>query len=350
MTALLEKIADGRHRLTAGEAAVLFCETDLHGLTAAANAVNRRKNGEVATFIIDTNFNYTNICIADCPFCAFYRHKEALDSYTLTTAQIDAKIEEAMAYGATQVLLQGGHHPNLKLDWYLELISHIRKKYPINLHAFSPPELFHIAKINKIPLRDMLVQMKEAGLGSIPGGGAEILNDRVRNKIADGKCTADEWIGVCRTAHELGLKSSATMMFGHVETLDERIEHLERLRRLQDETHGFIHFVPWTFKPGNTELGGHEIGAHEYLKMVALARLYLDNFDHIGASWLTQGSKVAQIALTCGADDLGNTLFEENVINSTGQAHRTTVAEMKRITAELGLALKQRDSFFGYVS
>jgi cyclic dehypoxanthinyl futalosine synthase len=246
--------------------------------------------------------------------------------------------------------MQGGHHPSLDLDWYLDTLSHIKSKFPqINIHAFSPSEFIHFQKLFNLPMEDLLKQFKEAGLGSIPGGGGEILVDRVRNRIAPLKATSDEWMGVMDAAHRIGLNSSATMMFGHVETLDDRIEHLERVRSQQEATGGFTAFIAWTFQSENTKLKAETVGAHEYLRMQALSRIYLDNVENIQSSWVTQGLEVGQVALTYGANDLGSIMIEENVVSQAGTTFQMTVADMHRLIRDLGFEPRQRDNWYRLV-
>ena len=288
---ILDKAISGR-RLDADEGLALLESHNLAALGRAADAVTRRLHPEpLRTYNIDRNINYTNVCVSGCRFCAFSRKIGDADAYVIRPDELHRKIEETIALGGNQILLQGGMHPELKIDWYEKLLRDIRQRFPrLNVHGFSPPEIDHIATVSGLSIREVLVRLKEAGLGTLPGGGAEILVDRVRREVSPCKASADRWLEVCRTWHSLGGRGSATMMFGHVETLAERIEHLERLRRLQDETHGFTAFICWTFQPGNTALGDlPKVGAFEYLKTLAVSRLYLDNFPNLQASWVTQG-------------------------------------------------------------
>src|ERR1051325_4577656 len=303
---------------------------------------------EIVTYIIDRNINYTNVCNVYCKFCAFYRTEKDADHYVLSREQLDQKLDELSAAGGVQILMQGGHHPKLSFDWYLDLLRHIREKYPhINIHAFSPPELQHFAELFGMPLREVISQFKEAGLGSIPGGGGEILVDRVRNRIAPLKCNSDAWLEVMQTAHELGLKSSATMMFGHVETIEDRIEHLQRLRDQQDQSGGFTAFICWTFQPENTVLKvERKTGVVEYLRTQALARIFLDNFENIQSSWVTQGPDIGQVALKYGANDFGSVMMEENVVSSAGTTFRLDAAKIENLIRRAGYEPRQRNNTY----
>jgi cyclic dehypoxanthinyl futalosine synthase len=303
---LLDKAVAGE-RLTPEEGLELTKCNDLAVLGAAANAVTNRLHPEpFRTYNIDRNINYTNVCTAVCDFCAFYRSPKHEEGYVLERAELLKKIEETVALGGDQILLQGGLHPKFKLDWYEEMLTDIKSHFPdLNVHGFSPPEIFHFTKVNNCSLEEVLSRLKAAGLGSLPGGGAEILVDRVRSEITRGKVMTDDWLDVMRVWHKLGGRSSATMMFGHVETMAERIEHLERLRELQDETGGFTAFICWTFQPDNTDMADvTPAGSFEYLKMQAIARLYLDNIANIQSSWVTQGLKIGQMSLVYGANEV----------------------------------------------
>jgi cyclic dehypoxanthinyl futalosine synthase len=313
---------------------------------AKAEAFQGRGN-EIITYIVDRNINYTNVCNVYCKFCAFYRTERDSDHYVLSHAEIDQKIDELVSIGGIQILMQGGHHPKLGIEYYLELLNHIREKYPqINIHAFSPPEFNHFAEVFGMPLREIIQKFKEAGLGSIPGGGGEILVDRVRNRISPLKCNSDQWLEVMRIAHELGLNSSATMMFGHVETVQDRIEHLERLRVVQDQTGGFTAFICWTFQPENVVLKATPVGSAEYLRMQALARIYLDNIENIQSSWVTQGPKIGQIALRFGANDFGSVMMEENVVSKAGTSFRITRSEIEDLITEAGFEPRTRNNWY----
>ncbi len=351
--ALRGRVLDGA-RITGGEALALY-QAPLHELGALADAVRQRKKahayggrgGEIVTYLIDRNINYTNVCNVYCKFCAFYRTEKDADHYVLTPEEIGAKIAELAAIGGTQILLQGGHHPKLGIDYYLAMLHSIRARFPgVNIHGFSPPEFNHFAEVFQMPLEEVIARFKEAGLGSIPGGGGEILVDRVRDRIAPLKCKTDDWLRVMEIAHGLGLRSSATMMFGHVESAEDRIEHLERLRALQDRTGGFTAFICWTFQPENTVLKAPRAGAHEYLRMQALARIYLDNFENVQASWVTQGHEIGQIALRYGANDFGSVMMEENVVSSAGTTYRMTVDQMRGLIRGMGYEPRQRDNWY----
>ncbi len=356
MDALLQKVWEGK-RVDAAEARRL-CSLPLEELGALAHrrrllAKAKAYDGagnDIVTYNIDRNINYTNICNVYCKFCAFYRTEKDVDSYVITKDELDQKISETLTLGGTQILMQGGHHPSLDLDWYLDTLSHIKSKFPqINIHAFSPSEFIHFQKVFDLPMEDLLKQFKEAGLGSIPGGGGEILVDRVRKRIAPLKAMSDEWMGVMDVAHRLGLNSSATMMFGHVETLEDRIEHLERVRAQQDATGGFTAFIAWTFQSENTKLKAEPVGAHEYLRMQALSRIYLDNVENIQSSWVTQGLEIGQVALTYGANDLGSIMIEENVVSQAGTTFQMTVEDMHRLIKDLGYQPRQRDNWYQLV-
>ena len=342
---LLDKAVAGE-RLTPEEGIELTKCNDLAVLGAAANAVTNRLHPEsYRTYNIDRNINYSNICTAVCDFCAFYRSPKQEEGYVLERTELLKKIEETVALGGDQILLQGGLHPKFKLDWYEEMLSDIKSRFPdLNIHGFSPPEIHHFTKVNHCSLDEVLSRLKAAGLGSLPGGGAEILVDRVRSEITRGKVMTDDWLNVMRVWHKLGGHSSATMMFGHVETLPERIEHLERLRGLQDETGGFTAFICWTFQPDNTDMS--EIaaaGSFEYLKMQAIARLYLDNIPNIQSSWVTQGLKIGQMSLVYGANDMGSLMIEENVVAEAGTVHYLTLDQMRDAISLLGFTPRQRN-------
>jgi cyclic dehypoxanthinyl futalosine synthase len=348
---ILQKAVDGE-RLTFDDGVALFDCRDLPALGRAADAVCRRLHPEpYRTYNIDRNINYTNICAAVCDFCAFYRKSNDADAYVLPREEIYKKIEETIALGGDQTLMQGGMHPTLKLEWYEDLLRDLKARYPnFNLHAFSPPEIWHFHKINKIPLREVLRRLKEAGLGSLPGGGGEILVDRVRKAMTVNKCLTDEWLEVQRVWHELGGKSSCTMMFGHIETVAERVETLERLRQLQDETGGFTAYICWTFQPEHTAMADiSPVGAFEYLKTQAISRLYLDNIPNIQSSWVTQGLKVGQLALFFGANDMGSLMIEENVVASAGTVHYLTLEQIKNAIREAGYIPRQRNVFYQYI-
>ncbi|EKK03697.1 radical SAM domain-containing protein [Rhodopirellula baltica SH28] len=339
-------------RLTSAEGLTLLESHDLAAIGAAAEKVSRAKHPEpYRTYNIDRNINYTNVCTAVCDFCAFYRGPKSEEGYVLPREVLLQKIQETVDLGGNQILLQGGLHPKYKLDWYEEMLRDIKSRFPeVNVHGFSPPELHHFTKVNNLPLRDVLSRLKDAGLGSVPGGGAEILTDRVRNEITRGKVMTDDWLNVMRVWHELGGISSSTMMFGHVETLAERIEHLERLRSLQDETGGFTAFICWTFQPDNTEMSDvRPTGSFEYLKMLAVSRLFLDNIPNLQSSWVTQGLKIGQMALMFGANDMGSLMIEENVVAEAGTVHYLSLQQIREAIEELGFVPRQRDVHYNLV-
>jgi cyclic dehypoxanthinyl futalosine synthase len=345
---LIEKTVAGE-RLSPEEGLRLACAHDLAALGRGADEVTRRLHPEnYRTYNIDRNINYTNVCTAVCDFCAFYRKPGSPEGYVLEREELLQKIEETVELGGDQILMQGGLHPEFKLEWYEQLLHDIKTRFPqVNVHGFSPPEIHHFTKVSKLPLRSVLERLRDAGLGSLPGGGAEILVDRVRKAMTRGKVMTDDWLNVNRVWHELGGRSTATMMFGHLETLEERIEHLQRLRELQDETGGFTAFICWTFQPDHTEMS--EIpaaGAYEYLKTNAVARLYLDNFPNIQSSWVTQGLKVGQLALYYGANDMGSLMIEENVVAEAGTVHYLTLDQIRGAIAEMGYQPRQRNVFY----
>src|SRR5438105_2146483 len=324
--AILDKAVAGE-RLTYDEGVRLFDCHDLSALGRAADAVTRRLHPEpYRTYNIDRNINYTNVCAAVCAFCAFYRKAGDADAYVLPREELYQKIDETIALGGDQILMQGGNHPSLKLEWYEELLRDLKARYPqVNLHAFSASEIWHFHKLNKLPLRTVLVRLKAAGMGSLPGGGAEILVDRVRKAITVNKVLTEEWLEVHRAWHELGGRCTCTMMVGHVQTAAERVEHLERLRQLQDGTGGFTALIRWTFQPEHTALADvPPAGAFEYLRTQAIARLYLDNVPNVQSSWVTQGGKIGQIALVFGANDMGSLIIEDNVLAPAGTGHYLT--------------------------
>jgi cyclic dehypoxanthinyl futalosine synthase len=353
---LLQKVWEGG-RISGAEAEVLYALplvevgmlADRRRQLAKASHYGGRGN-EIVTYHVDRNINYTNICRVGCQFCAFYRREQDPDAYVISFDELDRKIEETVALGGRQILLQGGHHPHLPMQWYLDLLAHIKAKFPqVNIHGFSPSEFVHFREQFDCSVEDILRQFRAAGLGSIPGGGAEILVDRVRREVSPRKATADEWLEVMAVAHRLGLRSSATMMFGHVETLSERIAHLERLRRHQDHTGGFTAFIAWTFQSANTRLALPTAGPQEYLRTQALSRIYLDNFANVQSSWVTQGPEIGQIALKYGANDLGSIMIEENVVARAGAVFRMEVADMHRLIRDLGAEPRERDQWYQLV-
>ena len=345
----LERANDGE-RLSEADALALLASRDLLAVGAAAKRARaRRTNDEEVTFIVDRNVNYTNFCVTDCDFCAFYRHPKDPEGYVLPKSVIFRKIEETLDLGGTALLLQGGHHPGLRIDWYEDLFRSIKAKYPIHLHALSPSEVLHIALYSKLDLGETIDRLRAAGLDSIPGGGAEILVDRVRDIIAPRKTTTDEWLEVMREAHRRGLSTSATMMYGTVDTVEERVEHLRRLRELQDEQPGFRAFVCWSYQSGGgSERGDDHMGttAADYLMMLAVSRLYLDNFDHFQSSWVTQGLRVGQLALEFGCDDMGSIMIEENVVRAAGTAFRLDTPRMVAAIEATGRRAVQRDTAY----
>lgn len=345
MKDILTTISQGK-RISDDDFLYLAEHADLHQLGFLADSIRRRKHpGTTVTYVIDRNINYTNICISGCTFCAFYKKPEEGGGHLLSFDELEAKIVETKALGGTQVLLQGGLHPDLGIDYYEDLVRFIHDR-DIHVHGFSPPEIHHFAAVSGISTAEVLDRLVQAGLGSIPGGGAEILSNRVRGLTSPNKCNADEWIKVMEEAHGKGLRTTATMMFGHVEKFSERLEHLRRLRRLQDKTGGFTAFICWPFQPDNTRLGldrtGVRTGGHEYLKMLALSRIYLDNFDNIQASWVTQGPKIAQVSLFFGANDFGSTMIEENVVAAAGVSFKLQEKEIRRLVEDAGFEPRQR--------
>jgi len=346
---ILDKAVGGT-RITSEEALFLLEKADLNALGRAALAIKNRMHPEpIATYVIDRNINYSNVCVADCDFCAFYRRPGDPEEYVLSRETIFEKIRELRAIGGTQILMQGGHHPYLKLDWYEDLIKSIRTEFPdIHVHAFSPSEIVHFSKIFKMPVAEVIAKLKAAGLHSIPGGGGEILVDRVRKIIAPKKAMTNDWLGVMIEAAKQGMKGSCTMVVGHYETPAERIEHLDRLRQTQDAHSPFTAFISWTMQPMHTKLEGkiEPAGSFDYLRTTALARIYLDNIPNIQSSWVTQGSKVGQLSFLHGCNDWGGFMMEENVVSQAGTVHHVQVEEMRRLSAELGLTLRKRNFFY----
>ena len=348
---ILDSVRAG-HRLERADAIRLLESNQLAAIGKAAHAVTTKLHPETyRTYNIDRNINYTNICTAVCDFCAFFRGPKSPDGYILDRQVLLQKIEETVAIGGDQILLQGGMHPTLPLEWYEELLRDIKSHFPsVNVHGFSPPEIFHLTKVAKRPLEEILERLAAAGLGSLPGGGGEILVDRVRSAMTRGKVMTDDWLNVHRQWHALGGRSTATMMFGHIETLAERIEHLDRLRELQDETGGFTAFICWSFQPDNTEMAHIPAsGSFEYLKTQAVARLYLDNIPNIQSSWVTQGRDIGQLALLFGANDMGSLMLEENVVSAAGTVHHLTLDQMRSAISELGWDPRRRNVFYELV-
>ncbi|WP_201767432.1 MULTISPECIES: dehypoxanthine futalosine cyclase [unclassified Lebetimonas] len=340
-------------RISKEKAVDLIKNGDLITLGKMALEKKRELHPEkITTFIVDRNINYTNICFIDCKFCAFYRHKKNEDAYILSFEEIDKKIDELIKIGGTQILFQGGVHPNLRIDFYENLVEHIHKKYPeITIHGFSAPEIAYISKISKIPVKEVLIRLKEKGLFSIPGAGAEILSDRVRDIIAPNKIDTSTWLEVHKSAHEIGMRSTATMMFGTVETIEEIVEHWNLIRKLQDETGGFRAFIMWSFQPYNTALYKEGIvkykaSSNRYLRYLAVARVFLDNFKNIQSSWVTQGSYIGQLALLYGANDLGSTMMEENVVRSAGAQNAMNQQEMIELIKDVGEIPAKRNTAY----
>jgi cyclic dehypoxanthinyl futalosine synthase len=337
--------------LTRSQALDMLRSDDLLALGLEADAVRQRLHpGNVVTYQIDRNINYTNFCTEYCSFCAFYRPVGSPEGYLQPLDSIYQKIDETLAVGGTGILMQGGLHPDLKIGYYENLLSSIKRRYPkLHLHCFSAPEVLNIAEVSGLSLRDTIRRLMDAGLDSIPGGGAEILDDEVRRRIARLKCSTEEWLGVHRTAHQLGLRTTATMMFGCGETLAQRVNHFERLRQLQEETGGFTAFIPWIFQRENTSLGNfikEEATAVDYLKTLAVSRLYLDNILNVQASWLTPGFKLCQIALRFGGNDVGSILIEENVVRAAGVTRTSSEAHLRRLIADAGFRPIKRDTLY----
>ncbi len=348
---LVRKIEAGE-RLSDADAVELLHSRDL--LTLGRLAAERRRAqvpDDRVTFIIDRNINYSNVCVTGCDFCAFYRSPGAEGAYVLSKDEIFAKVQETLDLGGTAVMMQGGHHPELDIAFYEDLFSSIKERFGITIHSLSPPEVLHIASVSGLTVRDTLVRLRAAGLDSLPGGGAEILVDRVRLRVAPKKTRTEAWLGVMREAHLLGMSTTATMMFGNVETLEERVEHLRRIRDLQNETGGFRAFIPWTFQEGNTALAGtvEPATAVDYLTTLAVSRLYLDNVANIQASWVTQGLKVGQTALLFGANDLGSTMIEENVVAAAGVTFRVGADDLVRAIRAAGFVPAQRRTDYSVV-
>jgi cyclic dehypoxanthinyl futalosine synthase len=347
---ILEGVLQG-DRLADDDAVTLLRSRDLVAVGRAADEMRARAtNPDEVTFIVDRNLNYTNVCVTDCDFCAFYRSPaDRREGYVLPRPVIFKKIEETLAVGGTALLMQGGHHPDLDVVWYEDLFRSIKARYRIHLHALSPPEIQHIARRSRLTIPETLSRLRDAGLDSLPGGGAEILVDRVRRIIAPKKTKTAEWLDVMRQAHRLGMSTTATMMYGHVETVPERVEHMRRIRDLQDEHHGFRAFISWTFQPGGTRLAPmveHHPTSFDYLLTQAVSRLYLDNVDHIQSSWVTQGLKIGQVALHFGADDLGSIMIEENVVSAAGTTYRASTEDFCRLIRAAGKRPVQRDTLY----
>jgi cyclic dehypoxanthinyl futalosine synthase len=350
--AILDKALEGG-RIDDGEAVTLLRSRQLVAVGRVANELRGRKTDpDRISFIVDRNLNYTNICVTDCDFCAFYRRPgDRNEGYLLPKPVIFKKIEETLALGGTGVLMQGGHHPDLGIEYYEDLFRSIKERYKIHLHALSPPEVQHISRRSKLDIPATLTRLRDAGLDSLPGGGGEVLVDRVRDIIAPKKTKSSEWIGVMRHAQRLGMSTTATMMYGHVETVEERVQHMRRIRELQDELHGFRSFTSWTYQNDGNRLGAlvpRETmpTSFDYLLTQAVSRIYLDNVDHIQSSWVTQGMKIGQVALEFGADDLGSIMIEENVVSAAGTTYRASVEDFVRTIRSLGKVPVQRDTLY----
>ena len=349
---ILDKTLAGE-RLSSGDCTTLLESYDVAAIGAAADKIRQRRHPDnIVTYIIDRNINYTNVCNVVCTFCAFYRRPGAPDTYVRTIDEICEKIDETIALGGTGVLMQGGLHPDFGIEWYENLLRTLTAKYPgFQLHCFSPPEIHNIHLISGLDYVSVMQRLKDAGLYSLPGGGAEILDDEVRKRVAT-KCTTDEWLAVMRAVHKVGLRSSATMMFGIGDATEHRVRHLQRIRDLQDETGGFFAFIPWTFQRENTALGRKiktEPTGIDYLKMLSVSRLFMDNIDNIQSSWLTQGLRLGQVALRFGANDMGSIMIEENVVSAAGAHNRASEETLRYLISEAGFIPRQRDILYKYV-
>jgi cyclic dehypoxanthinyl futalosine synthase len=346
---ILETAAAGT-RISSEEAVDLFERADLLDLASCADRIRQRLHPDnVISYIIDRNINYTNVCREFCTFCAFYRVKGDAEAYVLPDHVIYKKIEETLTLGGTGILMQGGVHPDLKIDYYERLLAGIKERFKIHCHCFSPPEILNIARVSRITVSEVFIRLKAAGLDSMPGGGGEILDDEIRNEISPLKCKTDEWLMVHREAHHLGLRTTGTMMIGVGETIHHRIRHFERIRDLQDETAGFTAFIPWTFQPENTELAHRnlpEVTAAEYLRLLALSRIYFDNISNVQVSWLTVGLKVGQVGLRFGVNDMGSIMIEENVISAAGARNRANDGELRRVIQDAGFVPRQRTTLY----
>ena len=332
-------------RLSAAEGARLLREGDLLALGRAADAVRRQRFGNTVTFLVDRNINYTNVCVNECRFCAFFRRQGAKDAYLLTTEEILAKVRETVEAGGTQVMIQGGLYPDLGLLYYEEMLRAIKREFPsIVIHSFTATEIQHFARQAGLSVRETLQRLQAAGLDSLPGGGAEILVDRVRQRVSPKKIMTEDWLHVMECAHSIGMESTATMVIGFGETMAQRIEHMEKVRRLQDKTGGFRAFITWTFQPGNTELGGEKTSGWDYMKTLAMTRLYMDNIKHIQGSWVTQGERIGQLTLGFGADDLGSIMLEENVVRAAGTSYEMSINKMADVIRGAGRQPAQRDT------
>ena len=328
----------------------LLTREDILTLGKDANALRQKLHpGKTVTFIIDRNINYSNICENECKFCAFYRRAGDKDAYVLPMETVLEKIKETVAAGGTQVMIQGGLHPELGLEYYLNMLSTIKEHYPVAIHSFTATEILYMAQQAGKSVKDTLRELHAAGLDSLPGGGAEILVDRVRKIVSPKKIMTDDWLAVMQAAHEIGMESTATMVIGLGETLEERIEHMEKVRQLQEKTGGFRAFITWTYQPGHTELGGKKTSSWEYLRTLALTRLYMENISHIQGSWVTQGESIGQITLAFGANDLGSIMLEENVVRAAGTSYQMSIDKMVQIITSAGFTAAQRDTKYNII-
>lgn len=343
---LLKEILAGR-RLSNDDFTFLYESADFLALGQAADQVRRKRFGnDRVTFVIDRNINYTNICSCQCKFCAFYRQKGDADAYVIDKAALFAKIEEAIQLGASQLMIQGGLNPELNIEFFEDMFRSIKARYPIQIHSLTAPEVVYIARISDLDIRETLLRLQKAGLDSLPGGGAEVLHDEVRQYISPNKISSQQWLDVMRTAHDIGMKTTATMMMGSVDRLEHRLNHLDMIRKLQDETGGFRAFIMWTYQPGNNELMGKKISSLAYLRFLALSRLYLDNIEHIQGSWVTQGKQIGQLSLLFGGDDLGSIMIEENVVRSAGLVYKMNKEEMISLIRNAGRKPALRDTTY----
>jgi cyclic dehypoxanthinyl futalosine synthase len=343
---LLAKAISG-YRLTLEEGLEIYCKADLFSLANAASKIRNRIHPQrIITFVIDRNINYTNICQSRCRFCAFYREKNSSQAYVLSKEILFSKIEETLSAGGTGVLMQGGLNSDLGLEYYLDILSSIKQRYNIDIHSFSPPEIHHIAEVSGMEIGQVISSLRNSGLDSLPGGGAEILVDRVRKIISPQKISWRRWMDIIQEAQRQGMKTTATMVFGHIETQEERLLHLVRVRQAQDETGGFTAFIPWSFQPGNTDLGGNEATGIDYLRTLAISRIMLDNIANIQTSWVTQGSKIAQIGISFGANDFGSTMLEENVVRAAGVDYRVSMPEIVDAIKNAGFIPVQRTNLY----
>lgn len=343
LNAIYTKVLEGK-RIDFDEALTLYNEADFFDLGQLAHQVRFAKHPDpIVTYVVDRNINYSNVCVCCCKFCAFYKEPDQEGGYVLSYEEIGQKIQETLELGGTQILMQGGHHPDLPLSWYEEMLRYIKANFKVHIHAFSPPEVVFWSEMENVPVEEVIERLRKAGLDSIPGGGAEILVDEVRSEVAPNKCPAGQWLGVMEEAHNQGLRTTATMMFGHKETVEQRFEHLFAVRDTQDRTGGFTAFIPWTFQPDYTQLPEcRKLTSTEYLRTLAISRIVLDNIDNMQVSWVTMGPKIAQLALYFGGNDFGSTMIEENVVKAAGVAFRLSREEIHRLVESAGYTPKQR--------